>query len=49
MTEEVCSSSPNLTDQPLESADMDMFMIGSSFVDWGLQKAGYTVVTPQES
>ena len=48
MTEEVYSSSPNLTDQPLENADMDTFMIGSSFVDWGLQKAGYTVVTHQE-
>lgn len=42
------SSRPDLTDQPLENPDMEMFTHGSSFMDHGLRKAGYAVITHQE-
>lgn len=45
---EVYTRSPDLADQPLENPDMEMFMDGSSFMDWGLRKARYTVITQQE-
>lgn len=46
--EEVYSSRPDLTDQPLENPDMEMFTHGSSFMDHGIRKAGYAVVTHEE-
>ena len=41
----VCSSGPDLMDQPLAELDVDLFTGGSSFMDHGRHHAGYAVVT----
>ena len=46
--EEVYSSRTDLTDQPLENPDMEMFTDESSFMHHGLWKARYAIVTHQE-
>lgn len=46
--QEVYSSRPDLTDQPLENPDMEVSTAGRSFMDQRLQKARYAVVTHQE-
>uniref|UniRef100_A0A8C9B1I1 RNase H type-1 domain-containing protein n=1 Tax=Phocoena sinus TaxID=42100 RepID=A0A8C9B1I1_PHOSS len=46
--EEEYSSRPDLTDQPLENPDMEMFAVGNSLMDRRLRKAGYAVATHQE-
>lgn len=46
--EEEYSSRPDLTDQPLENPDTEMFAVGNSLMDRGLRKAGYAVATHQE-
>lgn len=45
VTDEVFSSRPNLTDQPLEDSDAEYFTDGSSFVKEGERLAGYSMVT----
>lgn len=45
---EVYSSTPDLTYQPLENTEMEMFIDESSFITWGLQKGKYAVITHQE-
>jgi ribonuclease HI len=44
--DEVFSSQPDLTDQPISHLDTEYFMDGSSFVQKGTRFAGYAVVTP---
>jgi hypothetical protein len=43
--DEVFSSQPDLTDEPISHPDIDYFTDGSSFVLDGTQFARYTVVT----
>ena len=46
--EELYSSRPDLTDQPCENPDVELFTDESSFMDHRLWKAGYAIVTHQE-
>ena len=39
----------NLKDEPLSNCDLTMFMDGSSFIERGEYKTGYTVVTLYET
>ncbi|GAB0203689.1 protein NYNRIN-like [Grus japonensis] len=43
--EQVYSSRPDLTDEPLKDPDLELFTDGSSFVQEGRRIAGYAVVT----
>ncbi|GAB0210204.1 protein NYNRIN-like [Grus japonensis] len=43
--EQVYSSRPDLTDEPLKDPDLELFTDGSSFVQEGRRMAGYAVVT----
>jgi hypothetical protein len=43
--DEVFSSWPDLTDQPISHPDIEYFTDGSSLVQDGTRFAGYTVVT----
>lgn len=47
--EPVYSSHPDLMDQPLENPDLEMFTDGGSFMDQEECKAGYVVVTHQNT
>ncbi|XP_053142475.1 protein NYNRIN-like isoform X1 [Hemicordylus capensis] len=40
-----CSARPDLTDIPLSDADLTFYTDGSSFMDNGVRRAGYAVVT----
>jgi hypothetical protein len=45
MKNEVYSSRPDLMNAPLLDPELKLFMGGSSFVQGGWQKAGFTVTT----
>ena len=46
--EQMYSSRADLKDMPMENADWDLFVDGSSFMQDGTRKAGYAVVTIKE-
>ncbi|XP_068277938.1 ribonuclease H-like [Nyctibius grandis] len=46
--EQTYSSRADLKDTPMDNADWDLFVDGSSFMRDGTRKAGYTVVTTEE-